>query len=325
MRRNLTAYFGVCIIIGAVVGLLYGWFAQPFGQKVQQSRQSEYFFERTAQLLEGEMQISSGSKESFQGRRIVIASPDEPSAVIELDPEGHRFSGVFTFEMPDGANQGAGQWWVGYLHLTIHFAEGLKAGTVNLSAATNGFTFLKHKFESHRFSGVEINGMGMLGGEERLKTRENQVSLKEYNYLQRSGVKPGPTVFGIHLTGDAGIIERVVIENDSGVIQVPYPVARLVIEVEDANGEGADVGVPVTLPLSISSNGWSVEDVELSARVSKGEVGVSFEVGSFDVITTSKVATFVTVTPHSEGDIRIELSGRGDYAYGDTWLEMKTN
>ena len=108
MRRNLIVYFGVCIVIGTVVGLLYGWFAQPFGQKVQQSRQSEYFFERTAQLLEGEMQISSGSKESFQGRRIVIASPDEPSAVIDLDPEGHRHSGVFTFEMPGWSKSGSG-------------------------------------------------------------------------------------------------------------------------------------------------------------------------------------------------------------------------
>ena len=75
------------------------------------------------------------------------------------------------------------------------------------------------------------------------------------------------------------------------------------------------VGEPLTFPVSLSTNGWPVTDVELSARVIEGDTDVSVGQHAFAVVGESPTTTSMTVTlnpnPPKDTDGRREDSGRG--------------
>ena len=83
------------------------------------------------------------------------------------------------------------------------------------------------------------------------------------------------------------------------------------------------VGEPLTFPVSLSTNGWPVTDVELSARVIEGDTVVSVGQHAFAVVGDSPTTTSMTVTLNSNGESTIALIARGSKGMGRGLLTIR--
>ena len=79
---------------------------------------------------------------------------------------------------------------------------------------------------------------------------------------------------------------------------------------------------PVTLPVSLVTNGWLIEDVVLSARTIEGDADAIVVNGRFDVVTDKRSRADLTIVPKQSGVTRIALTARGRNGAGHGILSI---
>ena len=130
-------------------------------------------------------------------------------------------------------------------------------------------------------------------------------------------------MLGVNAVGDTDLIDRIVVRSDSGILRLPIGPAELVITVSAPADILFPVGEPLTFPVSLSTNGWPVTDVELSARVIEGDTDVSVGQHAFAVVGDSPTITSMTVTLNSNGESTIALIARGSNGMGRGLLTIR--
>ena len=206
---------------------------------------------------------------------------------------------------------------------SLELADDRPEGAVRLTGSTNGFVFLQILVEARRDSSVEFRTTELVNGPTRFTTLDNEVSLAYTNYLQNSGVRSGANTLAVNAVGDTDLIDRIVVRSDSGILRLPIGPAELVITVSPPADVLFPVGEPVTFPVSLSTNGWPVTDVELSARVIEGDTDVSVGQHAFAVVGESPTTTSMTVTLNSNGEATIALIARGSNGMGRGLLTIR--
>ena len=154
---------------------------------------------------------------------------------------------------------------------------------------------------------------------------DDTITLSYANYLQVSGVRPGPTTLAVNVIGDTNIIDEVIVENNSGILRLPIGPSTLKIVVPASTESEFPVGIPSTVPLILSTNGWLVKNVTLSARVLEGDADVAFQDDEWAVVTDTEIDTVMTITSNEGGTVRIELAahGRNGSGYGLLTIEAE--
>ncbi len=288
-------------------------------------------YRRLALLVAALLLLSLGAgilygrlSEPHEGEWTRLSDYGHGSTTLErLTPSETRRAATFSIELPEGASQGPDQWYIGYLNLILDFAEQREEGVVRISAATDGFTFLKHMVEAKPPHGVEIRAVELLTGSTKFTTMDEVVTLTHANYLQVNGVQPGENVLTVTARGDKGLIDSITVKPDSGVLRLTLPPPALDLRVQTPSDMTFPVNAPRTLPLTVSTNGWRIEDVELSAYVLKGEADVRFPEEEFATVTDSAITTSVTIVPKEKGAIFIDLTAHGNYGSGHRLLTIR--
>ena len=152
---------------------------------------------------------------------------------------------------------------------------------------------------------------------------DTSVQLTYANYLQVSGVQPGSTDFAVNVVGDSDVIDEVIVENDSGILRLPIGPPRLILNIQNPDDSAFTVGTPHTFPLSLSTIGWPVANVVLSANVLEGRADVSFGRTTFDIDAHTTIGTSITVIPHTDAEILIATEAQGSNAAGHGLLKIR--
>jgi hypothetical protein len=160
------------------------------------------------------------------------------SGAIDFPLEGIVERRSIPFLLPQHARQGRPRWYLVRLHFTITFANSARAGTVLISALTDGRASAQIEFNVRRRADggntIRWRTLDYIRGAQTKATTSRRVEVRFQNYLQFRGVRAGKNSLAIQFERFKGAeVESLRIHRDSGIEVSNTGPARLRVLPED--------------------------------------------------------------------------------------------